>query len=110
MAPVAKPMERYEKDIFGILLVEPWLEGGAVQRDLSEQRREGRCDSVWDEVSHQRFRAVAVMHVKIKNRHAFDALVAIHVACVRSGDSDIALGEAIPGLGRAVYLSMAIHF
>ena len=28
----------------------------------------------------------------------------------RSGDSDIAIGEAIPGLGRAVYLSMAINF
>ena len=44
-------------------------------------------------------------------KNLFDRFYAAHLSGRnRSGDSDIALGEAIPGLGRAVYLSMAIHF
>ena len=44
-------------------------------------------------------------------KNLFDRFYAAHLSGRnRSGDSDIAIGEAIPGLGRAVYLSMAINF
>ncbi|MDC0088910.1 TonB-dependent receptor, partial [Porticoccaceae bacterium] len=44
-------------------------------------------------------------------KNLFDRFYAAHLSGRnRTGDSDIALGEAIPGLGRAVYLSMAINF
>jgi iron complex outermembrane receptor protein len=49
------------------------------------------------------------MRAGVKN--LFDRFYAAHLSGRnRIGDSDIALGEAIPGLGRAVYLSMAINF
>jgi len=44
-------------------------------------------------------------------RNLFDRFYTAHLSGRnRSGDSDIVIGEAIPGLGRAVYLSMAINF
>jgi iron complex outermembrane receptor protein len=44
-------------------------------------------------------------------KNLFDRYYAPHLSGRnRTGDSDIALGAAIPGLGRAVYLSMAINF
>ena len=44
-------------------------------------------------------------------KNLFDRFYTAHLSGRnRTGDSDIALGEAIPGLGRAVYLSMAINF
>lgn len=44
-------------------------------------------------------------------KNLFDRYYAAHTSGRnRSGDSDIGLGEAIPGLGRAFYLSMAINF
>lgn len=44
-------------------------------------------------------------------KNIFDRFYAPHLSGRnRTGDSDIALGAAIPGLGRAVYLSMAIDF
>jgi iron complex outermembrane receptor protein len=44
-------------------------------------------------------------------KNLFDRFYTAHLSGRnRSGDSDIAIGEAIPGLGRAVYLSMAINF
>ena len=49
------------------------------------------------------------MRAGVKN--LFDQFYAAHLSGRnRIGDSDIAQGEAIPGLGRAFYLSMAINF
>jgi iron complex outermembrane receptor protein len=44
-------------------------------------------------------------------KNLFDRFYTAHLSGRnRSADSDIAIGQAIPGLGRAVYLSMAINF
>jgi iron complex outermembrane receptor protein len=52
-------------------------------------------------------------NIKLRSgvKNLFDRFYSTHLSGRnRAGDSDIAIGEAIPGLGRAFYLSMAINF